>query len=155
MTQKETEQTKELADIIVEKFRHLFALESRILEAREQATQTAANHDTTEPAEPQDTLTPEDQETLTTLETQMKELIEETEEFIDALESETPALKTYVLPQMHQIVETLKANTSAEQAELVQLVTVLTGTRSTQSLEQLEAVIITRLRDSLEKTFGT
>ena len=154
MTERETEQTKEIADIIVEKFRNLFTLESRVLEAREQATQTAANSDATEPAEPQDSPTPEDEETLTTLETQMKVLIEEMEEFIDALKSETPSLRTHILPQMRRIVETLKADAPAKQAELGQLVNALTAVGNTQSLEQLEAVIITRLRENLEKTFG-
>ena len=155
MTEKETQQTKEIADIIVEKFRNLFALESRILEARERATQTAANRDTTEPPNPQGTPISQDEEMLTTLETQMNELIEDMEEFVDELKSTMPALRTYILPQMLQIVETLKANTPAEQAELLQLVTALIAIGNTQSLEQLEAVIITRLRDSLEKTFGT
>ena len=154
MTERETEQAKEIADIIVEKFRHLFALESRILEAREQTTQAAANRDTTEPAEPQDTLTPEDEETLTTLETQMKVLIEEMEEFIDALKSEIPSLRTYILPRMHRIVETLKADTPAEPAELIQLVNTLTAAGDPQSLEQLAAVIIIRLRENLERTFS-
>ena len=36
MTEEETGQIKELADIIVEKFRVLIALESKVLEAREQ-----------------------------------------------------------------------------------------------------------------------
>ena len=154
MTERETEQAKEIADVIVEKFRHLFALENRILEAREQATQAAANRDATEPAEPQDTLTPEDAETLTTLETQMKVLIEDMEEFIDTLKSEIPSLRTYILPQMHRIVETLKANTPAEQAELIQLVNTLTAAGYPQSLEQLTAVIIIRLRENLERTFS-
>ena len=104
----ETQKTKELAEIIVEKIRNLFALQSRILETRGQPTQTAAHHDTIEPAEPQDARTPEDKETLRTLETQLKECIKETEAFIDQLKSETPSLKTYILPQMHQIIETLK-----------------------------------------------
>ena len=154
MTHSETEKTKELAEIIVEKIRNLFALQSRILENRGQPTQTAAHHDAIEPAEPQDARTPEDQETLTTLETQLKERIKETEEFIDQLKSETPSLKTYILPQMHQIIETLKTDTPPEQTQLAKLVNTLTEEGNTQSLEQLEAIIITHLRDNLKKTFG-
>lgn len=56
---------------------------------------------------------------------------------------------------MSEIVETLKASDAAAQAELAQLVATLTDNGNTQSLEQLEAIIITRLRDNLEKTFGT
>lgn len=154
MTQSETQKTKELAEIIVEKIRNLFALQSRILEIRGQPTQTAAPHDTVEPAEPQDARTPEDKEPLTTLETQLKERIKETEEFVDQLKSETPSLKTYILPQMHQIIETLKTNTPSEETQLAKLVNTLTAEENTQSLEQLEAIIITHLRDNLKKTFG-
>ncbi len=154
MTQSETQKTKELAEIIVEKIRNLFALQSRILEIRGQPPQTAAHHDAIEPAEPQEARPPEDEETLTTLETQLKERIKETEEFIDQLKSETPFLKTYILPQMHQIIETLKTNAPAEQAQLAKLVNTLIEEGDTQSREQLEAIIITRLRDNLKKTFG-
>ena len=154
MTQSETQKTKELAEIIVEKIRSLFALQSRILETRGQPMQTAAHHDAIEPAEPQDARPPEDKEMLTTLETQLKERIKETEEFIDQLKSETSFLKTYLLPQMHQIIETFKTDTPPEQAQLAKLVNTLTEEGSTQSLEQLEAIIITHLRDNLKKTFG-
>ena len=155
MTAKETEQTKELADIIVEKLRSLFALESRVLEAREQVRQIVANHDTAEISDPQDTPIPEPQEMLTALETQLKAQLEEMEAIIDALRSATPAFSAYVLPQMSEIVGTLKASDAAAQAELAQLVAALMDDGNTQSLEQLEAVIITRLRDNLEKTFRT
>ena len=155
MTEKEIEQTKELPDIIVEKFRSLFALESRILEAREQARQIAANRDTAETSDPQDMPTPEHQEMLTALETQLKAQLEEMEKIIDELSSVTPSFSTYVLPQMSEIVGTLKASDTAAQAELAQLVAALMDDGNTQSFEQLEAVIITRLRDNLEKTFDT
>ena len=152
---RETEQTKTLADVIVEKFRNLFALESRVLEAREQARQIAANRDTTEASDPQNTPTPDDQEMVMALETQLKEQIAEMETIIDELRSATPSFRTYVLPQMSEIVEPLKTSDAAEQEELTQLVAALTDKGNTQSLEQLEGIIITRLRDNLEKTFGT
>ena len=154
MTEREIEQTKALADIIVEKFRNLFALESLILEARERERQIAANRGTAEPSDPQDVPIPEDQEMLTALETQLKAQIAEMEETIDELKSATPSFRTYVLPQMSEIVGTLKASGVVEQEELAQLVAALTDDGDTQSLEQLEAIIITRLRDNLEKTFG-
>ena len=146
MTERETQQTEELADIIVEKFRNLFALESRILEAREHA----AHRDTAEIDDPQNI-----PKMLTALETELKAQIEEMEKIIDELRAATPSFSTYVLPQMSEIVGTLKASDAAEQAELAQLVAALMDDGNTQSLEQLEAVIITRLRDNLEKTFGT
>ena len=155
MTERETEQTNELADLIVEKFRKLFTLENRVLEAREQARHITANPYTAEASDPPDTPTPEDQKMLIALETALKEQVEEMEEIIDALRSATPSFSPYVLPQMSEIVETLKASDAAAQAELAQLVATLTDNGNTQSLEQLEAIIITRLRDNLEKTFGT
>ena len=154
MTERETEQTKGLADRIVEKFRDLFALESRVLEAREHARQITTHRDTSQPSDPQDMLTHEDRETLTTLETQLKEQIGEMVEIIDELKSATPSFRNYVLPQMRKIVETLKTSKPAEQAELTQLVISLMDDKNMQSLEQLEGVIITRLRDNLEKIFG-
>ncbi|RKU09785.1 hypothetical protein C6503_20630 [Candidatus Poribacteria bacterium] len=155
MTERtETEQTKTLADVIVEKFRNLFALESRVLEARERTRQIAANRDTAEPSDLQDTPTPDNQEMLIALETQLKAQIVEMEAIIDELRSAMPSFRTYVLPQMSEIVGTLKASDVVEQEELAQLVAALTDDGNTQSLEQLEAIIITRLRDNLEKTFG-
>ena len=148
MTEKETEQTQKLADIIVEKFRLLVDLESKVLETREQINQIADNHDSEE--HPTTTY----QETLTQLESELKEGIAEMEKIMDALKSATPSFKTYVLPQLSEIVETLKVSDAAKQAELTQLVAALTDDGNTQSLEQLEAIIITRLRDNLEKTFG-
>ena len=151
MTEREIEQTNELADVIVEKFRKLFALESRVLEAREQA----AHRDTPETGDPQNMPTPEDQERLTALETRLEEQVKEMEEMISKLISAMPSFRTYVLPQMREIVETLKTSDATAQVELAQLVAALMDNGNTQSLEQLEAVIITRLRDNLEKTFGT
>ena len=155
MTERETEKIKELADIIVEKFRNLFALESRVLEAREHAREITTNRDTAEPSDPQDMPTLEDQEMLTALETQLKEQVEEMAEIINELKSATPSFRTYVLPQMSEIVEALKTSNPAEKAELTQLVVSLMDDGNVQFLEQLEAIIITRLRDNLEKTFGT
>ena len=156
MTERETEQTKELADIIVEKFRNLFMLESRVLEEREQAEQIAANRDTAEPSNPQENPTTKYQETLAALESQLKKGIAEMEKIIDELNTSAAlSFRTYILPQMSEIVGTLKACDAAKQEELTQFVRVLIDDRNTQSLEQLEAIIITRLRNNLERTFGT
>ena len=155
MTEKETGRTKELADIIVEKFRDLVALESRMLEAKEADNQISAIRDSEAPSDPQENPTAEYREMLTQLESELKERVAEIEKIIDELKSATPSLRTYVLPQMREIIGTLKASDAAEQEELAQLVAMLTDDGDTQSLEQLEAIIITRLRDNLEKTFGT
>ena len=155
MTEKETGRTKELADIIVEKFRDLVALESKILEAKEADNQISAIHNSESPSDPQENPTAEYREILTQLASELKEKVAEIEEIIDELKSATPSFRTYVLPQMREIIGTLKACDTAEQEELTQLVAMLTADGDTQSLEQLEAIIITRLRDNLEKTFGT
>ena len=155
MTDRTPEQPKPLADIIVEKFRNLFALENRVLEASAQAEQITTNRDAAEPSDPQATLTPEKQETLTVLQAQLKQQVAEMEAIIDELSSANPALRTYVLPQMREIVRALKASGATAREELAQLVAGLTDDGNTQSLEQLEAIIIVRLRDNLEKTFGT
>ena len=154
MTEKETEQSKELADMIVEKFRVLVASESELLEAKKRGDQISASDDSEEPSAPQGNLTAEYQEMLTRLESELKEGIAEMEKIIDALKSATSSFRTYVLPQMSEIVGTLKASDASEQEELAQLVATLTDAGNTQSLEQVEAIIITRLRDNLEKTFG-
>lgn len=155
MREKETNQTKELADIIVERFRALVGLESKVLEAKEQINRSAASHDSEEPSDPQGNPTAAYQEMLTALESELKEGIAEMEKIIDELKLAASSFRTYVLPQMSEIVGTLKASDTAEQAELAQLVAALTDNGNTQSLEQLEAIIITRLRANLEKTFGT
>ena len=154
MKEKETEQTKELADIIIEKFRDLVTLESRILEARERSSEISTIYDNVELSDPQDNPIVEGQKTLEALELKLKDGIEEMEKIMSELKSETPSFKTYILPQMSEILGTLKVCDAAEREELTQLVTTLMDRENTQSVEQLEAIIITRLRDQLEKIFG-
>ncbi len=149
MTEKETGQTTELADIIVEKFRALVDLESRVLEARE-----AAVHNTVVPVNLQVNSINRQQKALEALESQLKNAVEEMDIIMEELQYAPPDFKAYVLPQISEIVGTLRACDVAEQEELLQLVDALVDVDSTQSLEQLEAIIITRLRDNLEKTFG-
>ena len=52
---------------------------------------------------------------------------------------------------MSEVVGTLRTYDAAEREELAQLVAALTDEENVQSLEQLEAIIITRLRNNLEK----
>ena len=96
---------------------------------------------------------------LTALESQLKTHVEEMVTIIDELQSidelqTIPYFRAYVLPQIGEAVGTLKACDVAESEELTQLVAALVDADSPQSLERLEAIIITRLRDNLEKTFG-
>ena len=149
MTEKETEQTMELADIIVEKFRALVDLESRVLEARESAV-----YNTAEPVDPQIDAIAARRETLTELESQLKNAVEEMDIIMEELQFAPPDFRVYILPQISEIVGTLRTCDAAEQEELIQLVDALVDADSPQSLEQLEAIIITRFRDNLEKTFG-
>lgn len=149
MTEKETGQAMELADIIVEKFRALVDLESRVLEARESAVRNAV-----EPIDPQVNSIAERPKILTELESQLKKAVEEMDIIMEELQYAPSDFRAYILPQISEIVETLRACNSVEQKELIQLVDALVDADSPQSLEQLEAIIITRLRDNLEKTFG-
>ena len=155
MVDAETGQTTELADIIVEKFRTLLDLESRVLDAREETNRISVAHDDTEQSELQENPTVEHEKMLTELELQLKEGIEEMEKIMDSLKLATSSFRTYILPQMSEVVGTLRTYDAAEREELAQLVAALTDEENVQSLEQLEAIIITRLRNNLEKTFGT
>lgn len=155
MSEKETEQTTALVDTILEKFRVLIDLESAVLDAREKISQISTIRDNPEPSDPQENSIVARQEMLTELELQLKKGIEEAEKIIDELKSAAPSFRTYILPQISTIVGTLKIYNAAEQEELVQLVASLMDAENTRSLEQLELIIITRLRDNLEKIFGT
>ena len=154
MAEKETKQTKELADIIIEKFRTLVALETKVLEAREAVSQQSGTHNSTEPLGSQANPTVERQEMLTALESELKTQVEEMVSIIDELQSATPYFSAYVLPQIGEVAGTLKAGDVAEPEEFTQLVAALVEADNPQSPERLEAIIITRLRDNLEKTFG-
>ena len=138
----------ERANRIVEKVRSLVALEDKVLAARKSVRQLSATNGSTASIARL-------QEDLAGLESQLKESVAELDGITDELRLATPCFRAYVLPQMSEIVGTLKACDAAEQEELAQLVAALTDDGDTESLEQLEAIIITRLRDNLEKTFGT
>lgn len=144
MTEQEMREAAERADKIVEKVRSLVALEDKVLEARASARHVSNNGGSTA----------QHQDALAVLESELEENVKELDGIADELKLATPSFKTYVLPQLSEIVGTLKASDTAEQKELVQLVAALTDNGNTQSLEQLEAIIIARLRNNLEKTFG-
>ena len=144
MTEKEIQEATKRADGIVEKVRSLVTLEGKVVEARESVRQLSANGDTA-PTERLDM--------LAELESQLKESVEELDGITDELKFATPCFRAYVLPQMSEIVGTLKACDTADRGELAQLVTALTDENS-QSPEQLEEAIITRLKSNLERTFS-
>ena len=145
MTEKKIQEATKRADGIVEKVRSLVTLEGKVVEARESVRQLSANGDTA-PTERLDM--------LAELESQLKESVEELDGITDELKFATPCFRAYVLPQMSEIVGTLKACDTADRGELAQLVTALTDENS-QSPEQLEEAIITRLKSNLERTFNT
>ena len=146
MTDQEMREAMERADRIVGKVRSLVALENKVLTARESVHQlSASNGDTASAAHLQ--------EDLAGLESQLKESVAELDSITDELQLATPCFRAYVLPQMSEIVGTLKACDAAERSELAELVTALTD-EDTGSTEQLEAAIITRLKNNLERTFG-
>lgn len=144
MTEKEIQEATKRADRIVEKVRSLVTLEGKVVEARESVRQLSINGGTA-PTERLDM--------LAELESQLKESVEELDGITDELKFATPCFRAYVLPQMSEIVGTLKACDAADRGELAQLVTALTDENS-QSPEQLEETIITRLKSNLERTFS-
>ena len=152
MTGKETGQSKELADIVVEKLRTLVNLESRVLDTQEEIHRISVAHNDGEQSDLQEDSIVEHKKMLIALELQLEKCIEEMEKIMVKLT--TPCFSTYILPQMSEVVATLKACGAAARKEPAQLVDALMDEESVQSLEQLETTIITLLRHNLEKTFG-
>ena len=132
MTEKEIQEAKVRADSIINKVRALVTLEDAVLNARND----------------------ERQEELTKLETQLKTSVEELDSITNDLKLATPCFRAYVLPQMSEIVGTLKACDAADRKELAQLVKALTDDKESQSPEQLEEAIVTRLMNNIERTFS-
>lgn len=151
MTEQELREAKERADMIVNKMRDLVTLEDKVLKARESVRQLSVN-DTSPDALQEDSVA-ERQNGLSVLEAQLKESVEELDGVTDEFKWATPCFRAYVLPQMSEIVGTLKACDAADRSELTQLVTALTDENS-ESPAELEEAIITRLKDNLERTFS-
>ena len=145
MTEKEIREATERADRIVEKVRSLVALEDKVLEARESVRQLSVNGDTPPTTDLQDV--------LAALESQLEENVKELDGITDELKLATPCFRAYVLPQMSEIVGTLKACDAADRSELAELVTALTDENAEPS-EQLEEAIITRLKSNIDRTFS-
>lgn len=154
MTEQEMREAQERADRIVAKVRSLVALENKVLEARETVHQLSVTRDTETAVDLAENNLVEHQNMLSGLESQLNERVEELDEITEELKWATPCFRAYVLPQMSEIVGTLKACDAIERNELSQLVSTLTEEEGTQSSEELEAAIIARLKDNLERTFG-
>ncbi len=130
MTDQEAREAKERADMIVRKVRDLVALEDQVLQARDNGNQ----------------------EQLNKLEAELKQSVDELDSITDELKWATPCFRAYVLPQMSEIVGTLKACDAAGRSELAELVTSLTE-ENAESLEELEATIINQLKENIDRTF--
>ena len=146
MTEKELREATERADKIVEKFRALVVLEDKVLAARASVHQVAATNSGT-------ASTARLQEDLAELEAQLEARVAELDTITDELKLATPCFRAYVLPQMTEIIGTLKACDAADRSELAELVTTLTDENAEPS-EQLEEAIITRLKSNIERTFS-
>ena len=146
MTEQEMREAMERADGIVEKVRSLVALEDKVLAARESVRQLSATNGGTPSAARL-------QKDLAGLESQLQENVSELDGITEELKLATPCFRAYVLPQMSEIVGTLKACDAADRSELAELVTVLTD-ENAEPTAQLEEAIITRLKSNIERTFS-
>ena len=143
MTDQEIREATERADRIIEKVRSLVVLEDKVIEAKESVRHVSDNGGTTA----------QHQDTLAALESQLAENVKELDGITDELKLATPCFRAYVLPQMSEIVGTLKACDVADRSELAELVTALTDENAEPSA-QLEEAIITRLKNNIERTFS-
>ena len=143
MTDQEIREATKRADRIIEKVRALVALEDKVIEARESVRHVSDNSGATA----------QHQDALAALESQLEESVKELDGITDELKLATPCFRAYVLPQMSEIIGTLKACDAADRSELAELVTTLTGENAEPS-EELEAAIITRLKSNIERTFS-
>lgn len=106
MTDQEMKEAMQRADKIVAKVRALAALEDKVLAARTSVRQLAT---TNSDAASSTRL----QEDLAGLESQLKESVAELDSITEELQLATPCFRAYVLPQMSEIMGTLKACNAA------------------------------------------
>ena len=141
MTEREMLAAQKRADAIVDKVRDLITLESQVLEAREAATEDAAH--------------PDGNGSLKDLEAKLETRVEELKDVTDELKWATPCFRAYVLPQIGDIMGKQKSFDSEERKDLESVIAALTDEENSEPSEQLAADIIARLRENLEKTFGS
>ncbi|GEM_PF-1448541 len=144
MTEQEAREAEERADMIIKKVRTLVDLEDAVLAARD-AVQNLSTNNVSRTSE---------REELMKLESQLKSSVEELNNITEELKWETPCFRAYVLPQMSELVGTLKACDTTDRKHLAELVTALTDEENSQSPEQLAEAIVTRIRINIERTFG-
>ena len=112
-----------------------------MLEAREAAHEGAAH--------------PDGNGSLKDLEARLQTHVEELNGVADELKWATPCFRAYVLPQIGDIMGKQKSFDSEERKDLESVIAALTDEDNAQASEQLAADIIARLRENLEKTFGS
>ena len=137
MTEREMLESQKRADAIVDKVRGLVALESRVLETREAASDGVSN-----------------QNELKDLEVQLERRVEELNEITNELKWATPCFRAYVLPQISDIMGQQKSFQSEERKDLQSVIAVLTEGENAELSEELAVDIIARLRANIEKSFG-
>ena len=129
MTEQEMREAQERADLIVKKVKDLVALEDSTLIAQ--------------PAE------------QATFVSQLRERAEELNGIADELKWATPCFRAYVLPQIGEILNTRETFNEVERLDLERIVSTLTDEENAEASEQLTSLLITSLRENLEKTFGS
>ena len=129
MTEQEMREAQERADLIVKKVKDLVALEDSALAAQ--------------PAE------------QATFVSQLRERAEELNGIADELKWATPCFRAYVLPQIGEILDKRETFNEAERLDLERIVSTLTDEENAEASEQLTALLITSLRENLERTFGS
>ena len=137
MTEREMLESQKRADAIVDKVRGLVTLESRVLEAREAASDSVSN-----------------QNGLKDLEVQLKRRVGELNEITNELKWATPCFRAYVLPQISNIMGQQKSFQSEKRKDLQSVIAALTEGEDAELSEELAVDIIARLRANIEKSFG-
>lgn len=136
MTEREMLEAQKRAAAIVDKVRGLVALESRVLEARSAASDSAV-----------------DENGLKDLEAQLERRVAELNEITDELKWATPCFRAYVLPQIGDIMGKQTSFHSEERKDLETVIAALTDEENTEPSEELAADIIARLRANIERSF--
>ena len=129
MTEQEMREAQERADLIVKKVKDLVALEDSALAAQPAAQATFVS--------------------------QLRERAEELNGIADELKWATPCFRAYVLPQIGEILDKRETFNEAERLDLERIVSTLTDEENAEASEQLTALLITSLRENLERTFGS
>ena len=129
MTEHEMLEAQKRAESTIDIVRDLIVLESQVMEAREAAREGAVPS--------------EGNPSVADLEARLKTRVQELNE-----------IKTDVLPQIGDILSGRASFDSEARQDIEGFIAALIDEAGTDSAEQLAAIIIARLKDNLEKTFG-